>query len=376
MSLLIMYYLDGSTGIFLVSALICAFVLSLALTLAALKTLEVQIAADSTAAAKGETVRLTVKLQNKLILPVPVVEVEIDCPPSMDNGGVNVYKATVTGKRENILKLPLKAVYSGVSVIRIKRVSISDFLGIFLFDMRLPENGYVFKVSVYPDIPDVVVQTEFLKSASRFAASDDDEEESNETSPIPTGMAGYDHREYVPGDPIKRINWKLSSKRDMYMIRLDEVIRGTGQMFFLDCPLIEDTAQTLKIRDTIIEGTLAMFFMLVREGRDAVFFYCRDGMWAANEIHEQGDILKLQEQLADFEPCEPPDVIPKEILNAGKIPICLTAAVKGYDENVSAVAARCPEGIVISALDAGLSFDCAGHWTISEEFEFNKGAES
>ena len=374
-ALLIMYYLDGSTGVFLVSALVCALVLSLLLTLTSLKTLEVDIAADSTAAAKGENVSLTVRLNNKIILPVPIVEIEIDCPPSMDNGGVSIYKGTVTGHRENILKISLTALYSGLSVIRIKRVSVSDFLGIFLFDIKMPIDRLSFKVAVYPDIPDAVVQTEFLKSANRFANTDDEEEESNETSPIPTGMPGYDHREYVPGDPIKRINWKLSSKRDTYMIRLDEIVRGTGQMFFLDCPIVENTAETLKIRDTVIEGTLAMFSMMVREGRDAVFFYCKDGVWVSNEIHEQGDIFNLQEQLSDFVPCESSEIIPKDILNAGKTPICITAAVKGYEENAAAVATNCPDSLIISAQSAELSFLCAGHWTISEEFEFNKGAD-
>ena len=374
-SLLIMYYLDGNTGIFLVSALICALVLSLGLTLLALKTLEVSVAADSTAAAKGENVNFTVKLKNKYIFPVPIVEIEAECPPSMSCGGINVYKATVVGRRKNVLKIPFTALYSGLSVIRIKRVSISDFLGIFLFDLKTGDGQREFKVSVYPDVPDAVVQTEFLKTANRFANTDDEEEESNETSPIPTGMPGYDHREYVPGDPIKRINWKLSSKKESYMIRLDEVVRGTGQMFFLDCPVMEDTAQTLKIRDTMIEGALVMFSMMVREGRDAVFFYCSDNTWNMNEIHEQGDIFALQEKLADFVPCEPPCVIPREILDAGKTPICITAAVKGYEHNAEAVAAQCPEGLIISALSAGLGFSCAGHWTISEEFEFDKGAE-
>lgn len=370
-SFMIMYYLNGTIGVFLASSLISALILSLMLTFIASKTLSIEISTDTEAAAKGETLNCIVKLSNSAPLPVPVAEIETECSPQLSTGEFPIYKGAVAGRSVNTINIPMTAVHSGLATIRIKRVALSDFLGIFSFPLKISEEQRTFKVAVYPDIPDAAVQTDFLKTA-RFSGSDDEEEESNETSPIPTGLPGYDHREYIPGDPIKRINWKMSSKRDIYMVRLDEQIRGTGQMFFLDCPVMEDTDYTLTVRDNVIEGALAMLGMLAKEGRDAFFYFCSDGLWLGHEIHEQKDIYTLQEMLADLSPCETTALVPGDITNAGKTPICFTAAVKDRSESVMQIMRQFPEAMVISALDAGLELDGPGCWVISQEFEFTR----
>ncbi|MBQ9604996.1 MAG: hypothetical protein IJR45_06245, partial [Firmicutes bacterium] len=175
-SLLVMYYLNGTIGVFLVSALAFAFVLSLLLTLIASKTLEIQISTDSRAAAKGEMIYCIVKLNNSMILPVPVVEAEMECTPQLTLGKSSVFKCAVMGRMGNSMKIPMLAVHSGLADVRVKSVGLSDFLGIFTFKMNVPEEELSFKVAVYPDIPDAVVQTDFLKTANRFSSNDDEEE--------------------------------------------------------------------------------------------------------------------------------------------------------------------------------------------------------
>ncbi|MBR6400373.1 MAG: DUF58 domain-containing protein [Firmicutes bacterium] len=371
---LIMYYLNGAIGIFIASVLMCALVLSLILTLAAVKTVTAEIKTDTDLIAKGENVICSVRFSNALWLPVPMAEIRVETSPHFLHDDVRVYKCVLAGKGTNTLKIPLKAVHSGLASIKTTNAAISDFLGIFTFKLNIDDKE--FTAAIYPDIPEVPVQTDFLKTANRFTSTDEEEEESNETSPIPTGMPGYDHREYIPGDPIKRINWKLSSKRDIYMVRLDEQIHGTGQMFFLDAPDdIPETDHTLHVRDIVAEGALSMLSMLVREGRDAVFYICRTNEWIPCEIHEQGDVLVLQELLAHFSPCKAPTLIPAEITDSGKTPICLTTAIKGSSSSVSAIISQYPEALVISAYCSGIALASAGHWTISDEYEFVKSSE-
>ena len=45
---------------------------------------------------------------------------------------------------------------------------------------------------------------------------------------------GYVHREYVQGDPLKRINWKLSTKKSKLMVRLDEAAASVQPVLVLD----------------------------------------------------------------------------------------------------------------------------------------------
>lgn len=366
------YFLDGTAGIILTAALICAFVVSIVMTLIVMKSIRVEITADKNILVKGETVACRVKLRNTLPITAPVIEIQADSTPQLAMGSSLLYKGALAGKSVNMLKIPMTARYSGAANMFVDRVTLTDYLGIFSFRLRVPEEQLSFKLAVYPDIPDAAVQTDFLKTTNRFTNNDDEEEESDEISLTATGMPGYDHRQYYPGDPIKRINWKLSSKRDVYMIRLDEEVRGAGQMFFLDCPVTDATADVLAVRDNVIEGALTMFMMLVREGREATFFYCKDHLWLAHEIHSQPDIFALQEILSDFTPCDPPTAVPTEITSAGKTPIVFSCCIKGSDGSLSQIVSQCPDALVITSLRSGINAVNSDTWTISEEFEFRK----
>ena len=370
-ALAVMYFLDGTAGVILTAALICAFVISIVMTLAVMRSITVTLTADRTALSKGDDAVMTAALSKTLILPAPVVEIYTDATPQLELSGT-LYKAAVAGRETNRIKIPIKALHSGACEFRITRIALTDYLGIFTFRLKLSEEQSRVKMSVYPDIPDAAVQTDFLKTTTQFQSNDDDDEESDENSITPTGMPGYDHRQYVPGDPLKRINWKLSSKRDIYMIRLDEQIRGAGQMFFLDCQPCEEDDRILTVRDTVIEGMLTMLTMLVREGREATFFYCKEGLWLSADIHDNSDIFRLQEQLGEYTPCEAPSLIPPEITAAGKTPICFTAAYAENQGSAAQIAAQAPEGLIICALSSGLQGISPNLWTISQEYEFKK----
>lgn len=368
----VMYFLDGTAGIILTYALACAFIVSLVMTLVVFKSISVSIDADKTLLAKDETFTCIVRLSKSLIMPAPIIEIKANCTEHLSLTGGDLFKGSLAGREVNAVKIPVKAKHSGSALITIEKITLTDFLGIFSFDLPVKEADRTMKISVYPDIPDAAVQTDFLKTTTKFQSNDDEEEESDENSIIPTGMPGYDHRQYFPGDPIKRINWKLSSKRDIYMIRLDEQICGAGQMFFLDCPPDEETDHILSVRDTVIEGALTMFMMLVREGREATFFYCRDGLWLSEEIHNMGDVYRIQEQLSDYSPCEPPSLIPSEIGAAGKTPICFTAATENNTGSAVQIANQAPNGLLICAEKSGMRLIGSNFWTISQEFEFRK----
>ena len=340
MTLAVTYFLDGTAGMLITAALVSAFVISVTVSLVVMKTIDVTISADKQLLTKGETLDCMIKLTNSLPLPAPVIEIEADCSAHLLISETTLYKGAVEGRSSNIIKMPVTARHSGAAVIRIKRVTLTDYLGIFSFGLKVPEEQLTVRVSVYPDIPEAAVQTDFLKTTATLSNNDDEEEESSETAINPTGIAGYDHRQYFPGDPIKRINWKMSSKRDIYMIRLDEQIRGTGQVFFLDVPMIEENEFTLSVRDNVIEGLLTIFTMLVREGKEAAFYYGSDGLWLSHEIRAQNDIIDLQEILSGFSPSRLNGVIPAEIISAGKTPICFTAAVGDHAGSAEQIAAQ------------------------------------
>lgn len=367
----VMYFLDGTAGVILIAALVCAFVISLVMTLAVKHSMTVAVETDKTVMTKDEDMTLKVSLSKSLIIPSPLIEIRVSCSPHLELTGGELFKGAVAGNETNRIKIPLRSKHSGLAQLNIDSILLTDFLGLFSFSIKIPEELRRLKVGIYPNIPDAAPQTELLKTTNRFN-SDDDEEESDENSLTPTGLPGYDHRQYFPGDPIKRINWKLSSKRDIYMIRLDEQIRGSGQLFFLDCPDYPETEYVLKVRDTVIEGALAMFTMLLREGREATFFFCTEGLWLSEEIHNMADVYRLQEELAGFVPCEPPQLFPPEIAGSSKTPICFTSATGDKAGSAMQIAAQSPDALIICAESAGMQTISTNIWKISDEFEFRR----
>ena len=261
-TLFVAFFLNGTVGVLLTTALICASVLSAAITLIVRPKINASVKLNKTAAAKNEKIQCTMSLSKSIILPAPIIEVQIKCSGNLSTQ-TNICHVSLAGTEINTAQFDLIAEYSGNAMIWLDKVYVCGFLGILKMPVKSCDNIEKLNISVYPNIPEIPMQTDFIKRTvlSKQDDDDDDDDELSVTSMVQTGIPGYDHREYVPGDPIKRINWKLSSKRDIYMLRLDELTAGSGNIFFLDCPKANsdaDNKDLYKIRDRIIEELLAV----------------------------------------------------------------------------------------------------------------------
>ena len=370
-ALFVTFIIDGTIGMVLTYALITALVVSLLMTLAVIRSVSIQPALSVYAVSKGDMLSFEIGFINSSFLPVPSITVEIDTSAHFTVKNDTVGTVSLTGKGKNTLSFPMTAKHSGKAYARIKSVKLNDFLGIFSFYLKNPEINTELTAAIYPIIPDASVQTNFVITATKFA-DNDDEEESDESSAIPTGLAGYDHREYVPGDPIKRISWKLSSKQDKLMVRLDEKIKGSGRIFLLDCPVTEENDIALTVRDNVIEGALALLNSLLSEGREATVFYCKRGLWMSVDIHTVSDIYTLQEEMSDFEPSENASPVPPELNSALKTPICFTSAMNGNSFSAEEIASRYPDSMIISSYASSLTVVSDNQWMITDSFELNR----
>ncbi len=370
MAFLVMYLINGTVGVLLITALCTALALSVISAVIVTRSVKIDLQTDKQVLFKKETLTCSVSMNKNFLIPAPMIEVYLDCSPQLSKE-IHLCRATIAGRETNTINIPVTAKYSGRAKVGITQAFVCDYFGIFRFRIKKGILNDSVKISVYPDIPEVPVQTNFLKTAVLFS-TDDNEEETNETALTPTGQPGYDHREYYPGDPIKRINWKMSSKKDIYMIRLDEKLAGGGQVFFLDVPQTEENDKNLSVRDRVIEGMLAVFTMLVREGRETVFFLADGDRWHKTDIRTPVDIHHIQQRLSDFTPNPALSVIPPEIFSTGKTPICFTSAVAETPQSAAAVVSEIPEIFLVCSSDSGIPHITSELWTISANFEIQK----
>lgn len=364
------YLINGTVGVLLIISLICALILSVVSALAVIPSLEVDVQPDKRVLFKGESLIYAVSMRKRIIIPAPMIEVYVECTPQLLKD-TDILRLSLAGRETNTVKISVMAKYSGAAAINITNVFVCDYFGIFRFRLKKDISNSNVRVSVYPNIPDVPVQTNFLKTAVLFS-TDDNEEETNETALTPTGQPGYDHREYYPGDPIKRINWKMSSKKDVYMIRLDEKVAGGGQVFFLDVPELEENEVNLSVRDRVIEGMLAIFSMLTAEGRETVFFMPNKNNWVRMDIRTPADIYEIQQRLSDFSPCSMETPVPPEIAGMGKTPICFTAATGDNAQSAMNIISEIPDILLICSSDSKLPHITSEFWSISDTFEVKR----
>lgn len=310
-------YMSASVGWTFVYFFVSAPLFSLAVT-AALKLygcISVKVECDKTMVYKGEEIKVRISASNKSILPVPALIVELIKPVGMKlckiSDGANgsncsncsnfsdkdlkgIAALSIMPKGTTVFEATYRAEMWGSCTLGVTKSRLQDFMRFFTFKIS---DGIFTRISVFPNIPDVPSDMPLIRAVTNEIRLCSDSEETTETdAAMPfAGMPGYTHREYQPGDPIKRINWKLSSKRDIYMVRLDDEIETMEQTILLDC-----VGSNAAENERAVEGTIAVAYSLLRLGfKSNVWFRTKNG-YADIEISDYGNIVELQTALASY----------------------------------------------------------------------------
>ncbi len=237
-------YCSGRVGWFLVLTFVCAPILSLLFTLLFRKQITAACTLETPLAAKGEHGILTVRLHNKGFLPSPFVTMTFTDSPYLTCGKPLLTLSLLPRSAETV-SYTFTASVCGASFVGIKEIRIWDYLGLFSFTAPIP---CAQEIHIVPGIAEVSSDEDYILEIYRQSAETGDSEETIDAgSTLFGGFPGFEHREYVPGDPLKRINWKLSAKRDKFYVRLDEETASSRVCILLDTLLQagEDDLQNL-----------------------------------------------------------------------------------------------------------------------------------
>ncbi|MCH5350276.1 MAG: DUF58 domain-containing protein [Oscillospiraceae bacterium] len=230
-------YMSAGIGWVFVYIFICAPMFSLVMTLILKRGGKVTLKADISRSMlyKREAAVLRIIAKNRSIFPVPAIKIRLIPTEGLESESEETScVVSISPRSEAVIEFNYKAAVWGVYKIGAEYAYMHDFMGFFRFGLSCADS--VVEVKVFPDIPEIPGDAPLLRSAAEAAKFSDDNEETKENDGIPRfgGMPGYTHKEYAEGDPIRRINWKLSSKRDKYMVRLDDEIESIQQTIVLD----------------------------------------------------------------------------------------------------------------------------------------------
>lgn len=267
------FYMDGEIGVILTSFILLAPVVSLLFALYARNRIKINFDCDGYVQKNNKlTVKVTVEKSGKLPLGI----VQIDTYASeVFRQEKNIYKLSVAGAEKKVFTYKIDAHTGGNGEIGIISVYSCGFLGFVRFKIKnelpLPKS-----VGVIPEIPQIKSSSKLFRSIADSVLTSDDEENNDTAILFSANTApGYEHRDYIQGDSLKRINWKLSAKRDKLMVRLDEAVASVQPVIALDLyRSSSDKAEDAIINEEkLICSVFGLVSLLISQGIACTFIY-------------------------------------------------------------------------------------------------------
>ena len=200
----------------------------------------------------------TISIKNGGLLPVASAEIEAVCS-NLRTGESDILEINRSIKPRSTVKIPVEMTpaNAGRYMLRVSSARISDPLGLWSKTVECEDAEFL---TFLPEI----FEFQLIPAASAAMPESDIQSEKSRGS-VSGDMTGI--REYVPGDPVRNIHWKLSEKTDRMLVK-ELGVPATDRLL-----LILDSAAEIA-QDPIALNTVAsVFASLIRALRqnDLVF---------------------------------------------------------------------------------------------------------
>lgn len=288
------FYLDSDIGVVVCAFLVIAPLLSLLLAWSAARHITAQLKAPDTLI-KGRHFSAVMTLRTDSKLPVPFLRVGLQQDANFQPDDPRPVQSAMTAAEPLEIVFGMTAQYAGNGMISAGQLVVSDYLGLVSFPVK--SVPVPLQVGVIPAVPSLTGAGLLLHSISDAVLTQDEEEQESAATFSAQTQPGYVHRDYVPGDNLRRINWKLSAKRNKLMVRMDEAASAVRPAVILDLRP-EETPERLQRRETLMEGALGLLLLLVRQGIACTLRFAADGVWKCFLLENEDAVRTAAIELA------------------------------------------------------------------------------
>lgn len=173
---------------------------------------------------RGENVRFTVRFRNRGILFFFRLEAHF-FTADLEGNPVNHAATTVALAPRERYDMPFVARFEHIGTYSagLDRVVIYDFLRLFSKTVPGPRRTRVQVTPQLVAVPEILFSNDAVVETTKAARS-----------ALSDSMDYAAAREYVMGDPMKNVHWKLSSRTDELMVKLFETYTNPGVAVILD----------------------------------------------------------------------------------------------------------------------------------------------
>lgn len=242
-----------STGSRLYYCIALCFLLVLATGLASLPLMKRLIRVECTLSPhsvnRGESAKLQIRIVNRCLWPLKALCVQVRMGDVVTERQVKLFPM-----RESSLTVELPGVHVGAFLCGVEGAFAEDVFGVVKAGIRHDEKEMLLSLPLSFPVEEITFSPGDTGKAALTRAQED------YTSP-------EDVRAYIPGDAMKRIHWKLSSRKGEMLVRRYETPAPPDTLILVDqrAPQHEETEKALYLRDAVCETAVAVADMQLRD---------------------------------------------------------------------------------------------------------------
>ena len=170
---------------------------------------EVQIISEKEVITRGEENKYSLIIENKGNITIPFVDYSVNINNKFSSNKTISKRVAVDSSKSFINTFFLTSEHIGLANIIVPQISVSSIFG--FFDKRYQINKEI-NTTILPDYKEI----SNVYQALEIGGGLDLEDEVNRSAF--QGEPGYEYKDYIEGDPLNRVNWKLSSKQNKLLI--------------------------------------------------------------------------------------------------------------------------------------------------------------
>ena len=240
---------------------------------------------------KGEECNICIGFKNKGILPIEYFTYVINLGDKFTSKNYLIENRSLGSRKSDFRNITVVPVHIGLSRIKINNIKITSLFGLFQKNYNYEINV---KINVLPKLH-VIENSNKLIEYDISDSSCDYGFNNNKT-----GDPGYEYRSYIKGDPLTKVNWKLSLKKNELIIRKDEVFKKIKKIVILDS-FLNENEDYYNISDYLIEGAFSIVNSIFLNDIETDFYLNKNNKWICYEVKSKKDINIIKEELSNYE---------------------------------------------------------------------------
>lgn len=218
-----------------------------------------EVTPDKIFSTKLRRFSIVVKIKNRFIFPISPMKITgvfQDAEGNLIKDKLMIISVMPFSKSEFIFNGHLK--YRGEYFLGLTGAEICDFLCLFRF-----------KIKLTPSCRTVVAPRRLTIDRSGSLCSDDDDSIRTETTFFENDSFSS-VREYMDGEPLRKVHWKLSAKQDKLMVKQSDRNLSSSAAVIIDASTSKaGTTEGECEVDAVLEASLAIIRKIIGEGSTA-----------------------------------------------------------------------------------------------------------